>query len=592
MVVMPRIEEIKDYFALSVLLLVVFQLAHSFTPFELVALLKLTLTVSVVLAGIVLWRDSDSIFGSLRKQKEKEEAEKKKKTWKSPYLLSLAAIVFAGLVFRLVEINEIGIYTDEFTSLIRAMSLVDHGSSVYISGGELTQLDFMKYNTFPRTHFIVWTTSIMFKFFGQSLLTARLPIIILSAATAIPLYYVGKMINRRVGLIAAILWLMSPWALLIGRLVREYAIFPLFYLIVFLILLALSRWLIMIFERRKKMRFSVLFLGVFAVLFPLAYAFYLDAGSTFQQVIVPYFTAFLYFVFLLLNSEKIRRQIKVYILSALGLFALVGALFILYLRGGVNIALTTEFSSDWTDIILGDSPRQWFNNTGVYLFYLIFAIATLGSFVAIVKKKFPVIFFYALAFFIFLYAYSFHFGRYSRPRYGFVMHVWMVPLIAFGVYLLYLILRDQRTRLRKWLAGVTLTVMLLLTFNPVSTYRGIYTQKGGINPIVEEYLYRFDEVHEKYGEEFRDSAIVCSTCGPLYWFNTVDLMDNKVNSLVFHDGDVLGKVSPVFAENEHGWVILDRWRFRNFGLKEEQMDFFGHPIEFVESIRGFYIYKW
>jgi len=587
-----NVKKIKDYFAVSVLLLVLFQLVNSFTSLELVGLLKLTLTVSVVLAALVLWRDADSIFGNLEKQKKSELAEENKPSSRN-YLLALVAIFFAGILFRLVEVEIIGIYADEFSSLIAAMGLVDHGLPNYVKNGELIQF-YADYDTFPRAYFLLWTTATLFEWFGQSLLVARLQVIILTAATAIPIYFVGKQINRRVGLIAAFVWLISPWALMIGKLVREYAFFPLFYLILFLIFVWLANYLLAVFEKRKRMSYSMLALGSIAVIFPLVYAFILDPLSTFQQVIVPYFTALLYIIYMFLSSKRIRRQMKIRILSVMALLVIAGASIIWWgIPGDPNLDLTSSFTWVWVDIIFLTNPRQWFFETGAYLFYLIFAVGALGSIMTLVKGKFPVIFFYALTFLTYLYAYTFHFARYGRPRYGFVMHVWMIPIIAFGVYLLYLILRDQKTALRKWLATITLAVMLLLTFNPVNTYKAIYTEKiDGFNRVAEEYLFRFDAVHEKYGEEFRDSAILCSTCGPLYWFGTVDLMDNKVNTFSFNKGKMFGRAMEIVEENEHGWMILDEWRFREQGLPFEDLDFQGNIFVFVEKINGFYIYKW
>jgi len=611
---MWNIKQIKDYFAFSVLLLVLFQLLHYYTPLQMDDLLMVASAISIFLGALIIWKDSASIFGSLEKQKKKEEAEERKLAvdfskkypklnkiplarWKYSqtmlYLLAITAIFFAGVLFRLIDVEVIGIYTDEFSHLIKAMSLGDHGTTEYFKNGALTE-PFVRPRWHPaeRAYFLTWTISVMFKWFGQSLLVARLPIIILSAATAIPLYFVGKKINRRVGLIAAIIWLMSPWALVIGRMVREYAIFPIFYLIIFMVFAGFAKHLLAVLEGEKKITYSAVILGLFVTLFPLIYAFYLDGASTFQQVIVVYFTVFLYSLYLFLSSRKIGPSLKTRAMLFLVFLSLIGITILSQRVVWRNVDISPTFNSVWIDSILSQSPRQWFFRPGLYSFYLIFALGTLGSLATVIKRKFPLFFFYALTFFTFLYIYSFHFGRYNRPRYGFVMHVWLIPILAFGVYILYLILRDQSTRIRKALALILLTVLLLFTFNPVRTYAGVYTKQKGFNRIGEEFLYQFKDVHEKYGEELRDSTILCSTCGPLYWFGTVDLMDNGVYSFLIHKDKILERAVGVLEETEHGWAILDSWRFRDTQLQQKELRFRDFRLEFVDKVRGFYIYRW
>jgi len=609
MVVMRQVKEIKDYFALSVLLLVAFQLLHSFTSLEITDLLQLASAASIILGGMIIWKDSDSIFGSLEKQKKKEFAEKKKPVNRN-YLLALAAIFFAGIAFRLVNISDIGIYTDEFSTLIRAVTLVEHGTIDFMKNGEfLGVYEAIDYNPdFQRGYVLIWIVAAFIKAFGQSILVARLPFIIFSAATAIPLYFVGKLINRRVGIIAALIWLMSPWALVIGRFVREYAVFPFIYLILFLVFITFVNALLAVFEKERKMK-APIFLGwTFVVIFPLLYALYLDSQSSFQQILIPYFTVFIYGLYSFLKSKKISHGLKVRTTVFLAGLASIAVLYTLSWFHAWNVTFKPSFRGEWSELLFRLSPRKWFGEVGIYSYFLIFALGTMGSVAAIVKKKFPVVFFYALTLFVFLYAYSFHFARYARPRYGFVMHVWSIPILAFGVYLLYVMLRDGTGRLRKHLMSVVLVVLLLFTFNPLKTIdTGIYTDKTGRNYVVEEFLYKFDAFYEKYGGEFRDSSILCSACGSLYWTGSVDLLDNNVNSFMLwtdipqgrkeedfreHEREVTEHALRVLQENEHGWLILDKWRFRNIGRMNESFNFHGFQFEFVDMVNSFYLYRW
>ena len=61
--------------------------------------------------------------------------------------------------------------------------------------------------------------------FNQHLVAARLPGVVLGAATAIPIFIIGKRINVRVGMIAAAVWSLHPFSIAMSRYVREYAYF-------------------------------------------------------------------------------------------------------------------------------------------------------------------------------------------------------------------------------------------------------------------------------------------------------------------------------------------------------------------------------
>lgn len=550
-----------------------------------VILLALTV-LSILLACLLLVMDESDWIARLRSDSEAE------KNWPAWWIYTaLGLIVLAGIFLKLIHIENIGVYTDEWGSLVNAKSIAESGGTIYTMNGVATE-------PYSRALFLLYLTGYFIRMFGQSLLVARLPVIILSSLTAVPLYFLGAKISRKVGLFSALLWLMSPWGLMIGRFVREYAVFPLFYLLIFCMFTVFANHALKHLESGQPLCLRDWIVGGLGSLFPLYYMLIVDKFSTFEQVLVIYAVSFLYMIFIVLNSKGARRLVTRKV-QQFGILAFLLALltYIYMNRFGISwweLSSFPHYSSTWPGKILGDHSRSWFYMTGTYSVYLVMALGTFGPLILFIRRKIPFAFFYILPFYATFYVYTFHFSRYIRPRYGFVMHVFLIPVLAVGIYFLYLLL--YRKGGQRNLGSVLFILLILFTFNPVNTYNAVFDRGSRYDFITEEHLYQFGEVAEKYGADMKDQVILCTTCQPLFWYKIADLQENKVTKLAIHSDDMKAAESIIVASreaHEHGWIILDQWRFRSEGLiLEKPIMAQGYVFDYVDHLSSFFLYKW
>lgn len=175
---------------------------------------------------------------------------------------ALVSVVGVGLILRAANLAALGPSIDANNHLMRAIGpsfdvTVDYGRADVVS--EVVALLFATFD--PAT-------------FDQHLVVARLPGVVLGTLTAIPVYFIGRLINQRVGLIAAALWSIHPFSITMSRYIREYVYFA----FVGTVLLAVGLSLVVRY-RGRPLRQLVVVATIGAGMFRYA-AF--DSASTFR----------------------------------------------------------------------------------------------------------------------------------------------------------------------------------------------------------------------------------------------------------------------------------------------------------------------
>jgi len=120
------------------------------------------------------------------------------------YLTILLIIVFIGFVFRIWNLNYLQ-GADNF-NLIAAKALNETGSFLY-----------------NRNLHITYVLAFLFHFFGASWIVARIPFVAVGTFSIFLVYFLGKFINKKVGLISAFLLAISPIAIEQSTIIREYS---------------------------------------------------------------------------------------------------------------------------------------------------------------------------------------------------------------------------------------------------------------------------------------------------------------------------------------------------------------------------------
>ena len=154
------------------------------------------------------------------------------------YSLFLFAIVALCFALRIWAVTDMDAYCDEELHLESIYSILTRGTIDYERAQIITYLSV----------FFCWLGDAV-GYYGY-LYWSRIPSILISTFTVIPIYWLGRKVNKEIGLIAAFLWAMSPWAIVMSRYVREYAYYtPIIFGLTYLLLKILP--LVFNYESKK-----------------------------------------------------------------------------------------------------------------------------------------------------------------------------------------------------------------------------------------------------------------------------------------------------------------------------------------------------
>jgi len=394
-----------------------------------------------------------------------------------------------------------------------------------------------------------------------------------------------------IGLIAAGLWAISPWAIAVSRTVREYAIFPFFYVFIFIFLVRLRNVVLDVLEHRRSINLSRSVLYGIGFIAPIMYG-EIDHFSTFKQITLLYVAFAAYLLFGILRSSFVSTPAKRE-LAAISI-AGVAVIFFSPLASYRYLSKLPSFDPYFMKLVFFNVKTLWYSTYGLIGFYIVFGIGVFAAIISLLKNKFHVVGFALLSFMSTFYFLTFHYARYNRPRYGFNLHIWLIPLIAIGLYISYRAIFSKTDKSAPMFAVLFIGVALFV-FNPINTYRAFTMNGGGYAGITKEFHHEYLPLLEKYGSQIqRDDVIICSLCSPLIWHNQVDLADNNLHHYKKGDEERFAKVARIVDANEHGWIIMDKRRNsdKRKGFPHENLVYGDKEVTLLEQLGTFYIYRW
>lgn len=599
---------------------------HAYLPLDVFnfKFIEFTLIAILILSGgIVFWNNKKSLGKDLIKTKRdeqlKETSRKRKFSKKYPklnrlpilnhlvrwaykegliYVLIFVMLIIIAFILRAHNLDVLEPYDDEYSHLVSAMAVNNHGEpNTFIS--ENLKLPY------ERFYFLTYLIAFLFSVFGKSLFIARLPGVIISTLTAIPFYFIGRKINKNIGLIMAALWAISPWAIAISRNVREYAYFPFLYAFIGLFFIVCAKNLIKIIEEKHWKLTFYRSISLIIFFLPLLY-YFSDPKSTFMFVFILYAVFFAVLFYGIFRSKKLTQKIKkkigVFLLIPVSIFAVIAYSNVGFLFEK-HISIIPQFNRFWFDVVLGKFDGTFFYQGNYYGFYALFALGILFSFYWLIKNKSQTLTFLILTFLGYFYVFSFHLERIENPRrLGFVIHLWLIPIIAIGIYCFYKLYLNKIHK-RKIVAAILVSIFLVTVFNfkniAKATNLDSYRWSNGSVQITSEYHERFIPVLEKYGNQIKkDDATICTLCNPLLWHEAVDLMDNNLYYYDHLDENRLEMVPYIVQKYPSGWMILewkrndsrDRLPRKNLLFQLESGEY--AEMKFIEKHGDFYIYHW
>lgn len=500
------------------------------------------------------------------------------------YSIGLLVLLIIGFMLRIWNLTILDPYSDEYAHLVAAKEYFEAGTFEYARAKVVTYL----------VAFFYWIGNA--SSFYEYVYWGRIPGVIFNTLTAIPIYFLAKKISKTVGIISILLWITSPWAIGVAKTVREYAFYPLFVLVLLIIIL---RLLEMLTKYRHEHRSKILLCTAFIMTF-FAYAFLFDPLSTLKISAVVVFPVALYL--LILYRQTLRTLYKEHNKSFwVGFLFFVSASMAAILYGQQSGQVTLQnitLDSRWLNYFVNSSsPMHWWTGTSFGQFATWF-FTLLGATYAFVKKKYH-FFLYLLIFSAILLFFLYFFDRYLRPRYIFYTLPFFSILIATSIYALidpYKRLLKHKSKFQK----IAVIIIFLLFFSQVFSYQNIIypatSNTHGYVKTTNEHHDKLKSAIEFFGEQdISEEDIFIATIFRHVLYLEFDIPKEKQHQYVYRDESRFDYIESLVTDNNSGWMILD-WRRNGYWVegypKKGNFTIGNKAIEVIQNKEGIQIYRW
>ncbi len=438
-------------------------------------------------------------------------------------------------------------------------------------------------DVYPRSFWLVTLPiSLALRVFGYEIWAARLTGVIFNVLAIVPLYLIGRRINRPVAVLSTLLYATSPLVIALSRDAREYAYYPFyFYWTVYGMIVLLERI-------RERFRIgqawqaffmpSQILLGLGLVVLPI-HALYIDTFSTLRLILIAYVALgiFLPFVMDLKNWNTIVLTVV-----AAGV-ALVGAY-----TWSARSSLSLNFDSSPINYFFPNPPQQWYYNRLVVIPAILLLGATVAS-LLMLRRNFVPLFVTAL-YACFLGFFVFSSVGHSEPRHLNAAHLWYVILIAFGLYVFWLFLQTFPFFGKVSTKTLTVFVLIALSIN-IRQILSPLTSHDPYVPITGHYHPQLGELHEFLLAASRKEDVLISTYIYSGYVTWTDEPAFSATYIVRLDTE-LEKFSSIIARHDSGWIVLDKiWIDRFIALPFESFPK-NDALEYVGLFGDEHLWRW
>lgn len=495
---------------------------------------------------------------------------------------ALALVFIIALGVRLVGLANLDPHIDEYAHTSAALQLLNGTWPNYTRGIVVTL-------AISGAYFLFGTSSLT-----ELIAIGAVPGVFVSSLTILPVFALGRRISPSVGIIAALLWAISPWAIGMAHWMREYAYFP---FLVLAFLLAIVR----IFEillSGVKGRIIPLFFWLSVFLGYSWYAFLIDTVSTLRVGFL--FGALISIGLIIEHRQSILLQCKTRpkLLAALFVPGIVLAYIVWsYATGQSQLTLRPE-SADWRwfhGVFAGSQPLQWWNGSSVFFWPAVFVFVSYVVITWTQRQRTRYLLTWLIVFAGVLFFYVFFFDRYFNARY--IFYVLPILCLLFAVVLdgLWDFVLQQRG---KWFRPAVLACAIILTLqlvNPVNTWTAMTTTEHGTT-FTDNFQPRVRGVICFLRGHVREETTIIETHlrTPLQVTGLGDIA--SVHGYSSGSDDRFEQVASIVAENpDHGFMILDVKR----GGEWEEGFPTAHDFRLADTrvrtlgqLDQFYIYIW
>ena len=625
--------EFPKYVFLLLLLLVTvsslkFEFMSSFTSFFKPYQMFLTIA-TIAIGALVFWMNRD-VVEEIEKEKEDEEQEERKRYeefdgrfprlsriwglrsvvkwcykegwW---YVGGLICIVLLGAFFRFYFINYHAPFIDEYNHLNAAKRLLEEGVFNY-------KWDYI----------VTYLVYFSFKLFNINVFSAKLPFVLMSLISIILIYIFSKNINKKVGLISAYLFAISPFAIGMANYIRRYEV-GIFLSLIFLVYI--ETILKKINNRIKSFLYLILPAFVLIILFLFFPNFVLDRSML--EVVLPSVFLFLFFRFLFFEkSFNNKKALLFWILGfilLLTIFKFLGYFdYHLEIDRSLNMRQNFIFLKNLFFDPLYPLSHQWFNINLLYYPSIPFLIF-LSSLVLIKDRSFFSNFFSFIAIFL-TFILFFNPGPQPSDRHAYSFFIFYSVIFSAGIYVSFFIFKrlSKESRLFKF-AFILILLVILTLFNPINSFVIINQEpKSGYSFLNGAYYSDIYPVLDFLEQRQINNSITLITTHPKefifflnYSFikqndsssfydvfpyvgqiNNYDLSYNVYTGAGYADYSKLRNITQI---HEEGYIVLEKFYYTRSDVgilpvlknnTDFQID--NISVTFLGQIGSFYIYKW
>lgn len=531
------------------------------------------------------------------------------------YPLGLITLTILGFIIRVYNLDFLDATRDELLHLVGAKRFLLEGTFNY-----------------SRASFLTYIVGYLFKAVGHtSLYLARIPSVIFGTLSIVTIYFLGKCLNKKIGLIAAYLVAFSPIAIGLSRNIREYSAYFLFFTLFLLLLI----YLIKKIDRtknwnRKKIVTNIiislplLFPAIYYILVEHIHAVYLLYG-----VICIFIFIFLLFKFLNAKNKKILLKNKKILLTILLMSILIIYILTNFLSNyGWLINNDTSTNGDqnyYGQLFLTDWGYRnnsltinWFSGSIFSSLFIIFLfILPLSKFY---RNKYFISFY--LSFGLILISFIFLVDRYFAPRYIFYNYIFYIFIFACSIYLLINLTKIFPSNFQKILYFIPLVIILFSFFSPLTALNSVLDEKNGQIDKKTDLIHRdTDELFNLIEDNnFKTEDILISANYDLFaYYYDYEFIDNpeiyplqtfaydnegkllydytKIYNYAYKREDRSKNLDEIIRNSQTGWIIIDRDRNQNWNQElalnnQIRADKLVVYLGSTSGLRGFDVYKW
>jgi len=498
------------------------------------------------------------------------------------YSVGLIAIVVLGFVLRIWNLNYLQ-GADNF-NLLSAKALFQTGSFVY-----------------PRNLQITYTLAFLFKIFGTTLAVARIPFVIIGTSSIFLIYFLGRFINKKIGIISSFLLAISPVAIEKSSYVREYAEN-------FFWILLLAIIFIFIFQRHKNKPKKFFFISSLVFLISSVFLFFYGQMINNEHMNFVLLIAGLLLISTLLFAIKLNYKKIFFPMLVLIVVSLLTLLYYIQIFSSVFVR-GLVYNIYWLKMFFDpmvQTPMQWFSFSSIPFLFLIGLFLLPLIFKSNKKEELHIliiVFFITISLFIF----KVNFQLFQNSRYLFPLYPFYITIFSAG---LFYFLKGIKINYDKFILILIVIFLLVMVIIPQNTLHGarhdlsIWSQNPNLRQPTAvgnaNYFYDIFNLLEQNNFSNKDIIVIRGENQFFisWYFNyTINRTFKNNNRYTYDTGDKVYLVYPSYNLDELD-STLNKFN-RGYLLSETR--YYGSDTDFIYNnsqfiylgnTQGYYLYFW